>query len=321
MKRVVYKIVGMNGLGKEKLVYIGQTTNFERRVGEHKKKLREAVAIPGNSSASRKYQRLRKCFKAGRVYFEKLDEGDWTWEEALMKETEVILEYRTKHKNLAVLNEIDSPHDGKMPDGRLVWVESRKIHLLRVFAGLTPGADAIALDSKVHREIVTVTKRVAGPDRGIETWEFLRSGIKWTAGKMPLAVGMRVYRGRLLEIYKRSGKELFESRPGDYASSATASIPANANDLAKLKRKKQPKKASPSKLRRKLLRRLNREQSKAEFGIDPKDVPPVTGRRKYEVQVKITRDEKGRREVRMVRAPAIDAENSVQNEPSTVALP
>lgn len=324
MKRVIYKIVGVNGEGKPKLVYIGQTTNFERRMSEHREKLTSVLARVGGGSTYRKYIRLRKHFKAGRVYFEKIDEGDWTWEEALLRETEIINEYRRRYRHMAVLNEVDSPHDGKMPDGKLVWDPSRNRHLIRVFAGLMPGGEAVVKNSKTEREIVKVTERVGDPDRGIETWEFARSGETWTAGKMPKSIAMRVYRGRLLQLYKKSRRALMQherTHAGDGIFAKLPPMKGNKVDISKcdlLARREslaepaarwkprffqpyetrggqevKPEKKKRYKKKNVRVKLKDPGQSKAVFGRLPEDAPLAKADQDYEISIK--RDGKGRR--------------------------
>lgn len=304
MKRVIYKIVGVNGLGKPKLVYIGQTTNFERRMKEHKEKFMLVLARQGQTSMHRKYTRLRKHFQAGRVYFEKLEEGEWSFEEALIRETETILEYRKRHRSLVVLNEVDSPHDGQMPEGRLIWDRSKSVRLIRVFAGLMSGSEAVLIVGEKEREIVKVTHRVEGPERGLEVWTFVRSGERWEVGKMPRSIAKRVYRGRLLQIYKKRGKELASAqvRYSDRAASVAVdrqfaaaksvssapTIPESKQPTATLaQRQAQSKQAIGNNIAREKARRLrNQTSSKAVWGTEPGDEQLLLGvNRPYESTV------------------------------------
>jgi len=212
MNRCIYKMVGLHESGKEQLVYIGQSTDFERRVLQHKEELRQALIRDRYKLTKpfrRKYEKLKQHFRTGRVVFEKIAEGNWTWEEAIIRETNTILEFR-KNKKISVLNTLDNPRSGSMPEGRVARLDDGRV-ALSVIAGLKPGFEAVLID-KNKREIVRVHTKVSGPVRGIDVWTFVRTGDRWTAGNMPRAIGLRIYRGALLELFKKTGKELDQDR-------------------------------------------------------------------------------------------------------------
>lgn len=212
INRVIYKMVGLHESGRPQLVYVGQTTDFNRRVLQHKDELHQAVVNVRRRrqrSYRTKYDKLQQHFRAGRVVFEKLAEGPWTWEEAVLRETETILEFR-KAGGITVLNALDNPRSGSMPEGRVAKLADGRVALSAI-AGLKPGFEAVLIDGK-SREIVRVHTKVSGPFRGIEVWTFVRTGDKWTDGNMPWAIGLRVYRGPMLTIFKKTARELAPDR-------------------------------------------------------------------------------------------------------------
>lgn len=210
--RVIYKMVGLHESGRPQLIYIGQTTDFGRRVLQHKDELHQAV-VNDRKRRQRpfrtKYDKLQQHFRAGRVVFEKISEGHWTWEEAVLRETQTILEFR-KSGGVTVLNALDAPRSGSMPEGRVAKLKDGRVALSAI-AGLKPGFEAVLVDGK-NREIVRVHTKLSGPVRGIEVWTFVRTGDKWVDGSLPWAIGLRIYRGPLLTIFKKTAQELAQDR-------------------------------------------------------------------------------------------------------------
>lgn len=211
INRCIYKMVGVNGVGKVQLIYIGQTSNFERRVEEHKANLRLALckSVASQRWLGTKYRKLRDYFAAGRVYFEKIDQGLWTWEEALVIETQYIIHHRYDYGKRRLLNALESPNDGMMPNGPAIRDATTGEIRISLMQGLQPGDEAIlGSDGASNLQIVKLVEKRTGSDRGLETWTFTRTGLAWTVGALPREIGERIYRGPLLAIYRNTGREL-----------------------------------------------------------------------------------------------------------------
>jgi hypothetical protein len=253
-----------------------------------------------------KYALLSDSFSRGLVRFERIEEGDWTWEEAIERETAAIVRYRIQ-KNIRVLNKIDCPRDAKMPDGRVV--DSARL-LISVVAGLHPGSEVIAINSPTEREIVQLRKRCVEARRGVEVWVFKRTGLKWESGKMPYAIGRRIYRGEFKKIFKKHGNEL-HLEPAEYATRMVDGTASQDIVIPKLKDKNKVQVSTNHRMVQDLgraYRMKNQKKSKARFWFgNQREVPQ--GEREYVVVKVRTSKRSSKKRWRMVEVTEQDRAN------------
>lgn len=201
LKRAVYRIIARNEESGWSLVYIGQTTNLERRKAEHREGIRLAMRRPG--SGPELYQKLASDKVRHLLKFEVLAEGLPTLEAALLSESEFIARHRKLSKT-AVLNAVDRPGDAEMPTGRISSQKYFEEYRITVIKGLRIGDEVIGYrrDSDV-REIVKLKAMRSVAFQGRESWAFEETGVRWRHGHMPPHVINRVYRGFVKGIVQR----------------------------------------------------------------------------------------------------------------------